>query len=427
MMLILKLSDIRVNPDRQRREFDPAAIRSLRESIKDQGLLHPISVRNENGQFILVAGETRFKAIEGLNKPYICGEQTIEPGHIPVVNFGEISHVKAEELELFENVHRKNLTWQEETDAWARLHKLRSSQNSGQTKAQTVSEILQRAAYSQDIKKLGEALLIQQHMNDPAVAKAKTQTEAMAVVEKKLAAVKAEAIARIVTSRVDRHRVIVGDCREKLLELPSGVVDCIVTDPPYGIDADKHRASSSSEAGYMHNYDDSEETAFDIMKAIFIEGLRVTKPQAHLYMFMDFRYWRDLSDLAQATGWTPYRYPIIWFRGGGMIGDYRRTPQRSYDVILFATKGDRFVIKTAPDCIQIPMLDGGRRHHAAEKPVDLYENLLTRTVSAGATVLDPCCGAGPLFPAANRIGCLAIGIEADQGLANISMSRFEEK
>jgi DNA modification methylase len=110
-----------------------------------------------------------------------------------------------------------------------------------------------------------------------------------------------------------------------------------------------------------------------------------------------------------------------------MVGDYRRTPQRAYDVILYANKGDRHVQKTSPDVIQIGMLDGAKRHHAAEKPVDLYVDLLSRSVSAGDVVLDPCCGAGPIFPAANRLGCFAIGIEFNPALATIATSRFEEK
>lgn len=425
--MLAKLNEIIIQGDRQRREFDPAAVRELRQSIREQGLLHAVSVRRIDNRLVLVAGETRLRAIEGISEPYRYGELMVDPGFVPVTDFGEITQVHAEELELFENVRRKNLTWQEETDAWARLHVLRSSQNSRQTRAQTVSEILQSAANSQQVKKLGEALLLKQHMDDPEVAKAKTQKEAMAVVERKLSAKKAEAIAQIVTSRVDRHKVIVGDCREKLHELEANTFDCIVTDPPYGIDADKHQPSSSSQAGYSHRYDDSELTALSIMQAIFVEGFRVTKAQAHLYMFLDFRYWRDVSDMAQTAGWVPYLYPIPWVRGGGMIGDYRRCPQRSYDMILYATKGDKFVKKTMPDSIVIPMLDGGKRHHAAEKPVDVYENLMARSVGAGDVVLDPCCGAGPLFPAANRIGCFAVGIEANMDLANISMSRFEEK
>ena len=426
-MDIVPISKIKIKPNRQRSEFDPVTIKELRQSIIDQGLLHPISVREEDGELVLVAGETRLKAIFTIQEAYRHGDSMVEMGHVPVVNFGTIEEDHAEELELFENVRRKNLTWKEETDAWARLHKLRKSQNPNQTKAQTVAEIVQGAVYSQTVKKLSNAILIQEHLDDPAVSKAKSEKEAMALIERKLAAKKAEAIAVMVTRKNDRHQVLEGDCRERMLEIPDGTVDCIITDPPYGIDADKHRAASTSEAGYLHSYDDSEDTAFSIMASIFKEGYRFTKFQAHLYMFLDFRHWKTIRELAILHGWEPYGYPIIWNRGGGMVGDYRRMPQRSYDMILYAIKGDKHVKKTAPDSIQIPMLDGMRRHHAAEKPVDLYENLLSRSVTAGDVVIDPCCGAGPIFPAANRLGCFAIGIEANPELATISKTRLEEK
>ena len=141
--MLAKLNEIIIQGDRQRREFDPAAVRELRQSIREQGLLHAVSVRRIDNRLVLVAGETRLRAIEGISEPYRYGELMVDPGFVPVTDFGEITQVHAEELELFENVRRKNLTWQEETDAWARLHVLRSSQNSRQTRAQTVSEILQ--------------------------------------------------------------------------------------------------------------------------------------------------------------------------------------------------------------------------------------------------------------------------------------------
>jgi len=72
-------------------------------------------------------------------------------------------------------------------------------------------------------------------------------------------------------------------------------------------------------------------------------------------------------------------------------------------------------------------MDGNLRRHAAEKPVDLYEDLLLRSAKPGNRVLDPCCGAGPIFPAANRLSLYATGIELDPNLGNISLSRFEEK
>jgi len=425
---VLALASISISPDRQRKLFDDTSLRDLARDIENVGLIHAITVKSDGaGGLVLVAGERRLRALSLVSKPYRYGSLTVSPGQVPAVDRGELTEIQAEELELSENLAREALTWQEEYDAMARLHRLRKLQNETQTKSQTVAEILQRSGSPTTTKNLSEALLITEHMNDKEVANAKSAREALSIVVRKLEAAKAEEISKLVSMKEQKHQLLRGDCREVLKTLDSGVFDVIITDPPYGIDADKHSAASTSSSGYAHNYADDEKTAIDIMKAIFEEGMRVTKPKAHLYMFFDLRHWFALLELATKAGWTSSLYPIVWNRGGGMIGDYKHIPQRAYDVILYCRKGDREVNMVRPDLVSIPMLDGNLRRHAAEKPVDLYFDLLSRSAKPGNRVLDPCCGAGPIFPAANRLSLYATGIELDSSLGNISISRFEEK
>lgn len=58
---------VQPNPHQPRRNFDPQAIRSLAESIKEHGLLQPILVRpGKDGVYQLVAGERRWRAAKDL-------------------------------------------------------------------------------------------------------------------------------------------------------------------------------------------------------------------------------------------------------------------------------------------------------------------------------------------------------------------------
>ena len=427
-MILLPLASILISSERQRRTFDDESIRDLARDIEANGLIHAVTIKRDSADgIVLLAGERRLRALSLVSKPYRYGQLTVNPGQVPAIDRGELTAIQAEEIELSENLAREALTWAEEYDAMARLHRLRKLQNESQTKSQTVAEILQRSGSPTTTKNLSEALLIADHMSDKEVANAKSAREALSIVVRKLEAAKAEEIAKLVSMKEQKHSLLRGDCREVLKSLDSGVFDVIITDPPYGIDADKHSAASTSASGYSHNYADDEKTAVDIMNAIFVEGFRVSKPKAHLYMFFDLRHWFAILNLAAKAGWTPSLYPIVWNRGGGMIGDYKHIPQRAYDVILYCRKGDREVNMVRPDLVSIPMMDGNLRRHAAEKPVDLYEDLLLRSAKPGNRVLDPCCGAGPIFPAANRLSLYATGIELDPNLGNISLSRFEEK
>lgn len=63
------------------------------------------------------------------------------------------------------------------------------------------------------------------------------------------------------------------------------------------------------------------------------------------------------------------------------------------------------------DVIVAPIVTDKR--HAAQKPVEVYINLLTRSVQPGDTVLDPFAGSGTIFEAASHLQCQAIGWDSD--------------
>ena len=58
------------NPYQPRRHFDEEGLAELAASIKEKGVLQPITVREKNGTFELVAGERRWRAaqIAGLSE-----------------------------------------------------------------------------------------------------------------------------------------------------------------------------------------------------------------------------------------------------------------------------------------------------------------------------------------------------------------------
>lgn len=97
----LNVSDIDVDPDQPRREFDDEALHQLAESIRIHGLLNPILVRKTDvGTYRIVAGERRFRAIQ------LCGLNVVPA----VVDQGEDSLDKILAKQLVENLQREDLT-----------------------------------------------------------------------------------------------------------------------------------------------------------------------------------------------------------------------------------------------------------------------------------------------------------------------------
>lgn len=56
------IDQIRPNPEQPRGAFDPDALQSLADSLREHGVLSPLMVRREDGQYVLIAGERRLRA-----------------------------------------------------------------------------------------------------------------------------------------------------------------------------------------------------------------------------------------------------------------------------------------------------------------------------------------------------------------------------
>lgn len=106
----LPLDKIRPNPYQPRRYFDNRALEELAESIKQFGVMQPITVRLINGcSYELVAGERRLRACK------IAGLSTIPT---IVVNLNDNDSAL---LALIENIQRQNLNYIEEAEGYQNL------------------------------------------------------------------------------------------------------------------------------------------------------------------------------------------------------------------------------------------------------------------------------------------------------------------
>lgn len=108
----LPVGAIRANQHQPRQKFDPAKIKSLAESIKNDGLMQPIVVRpaaGDSSQYEIIAGERRWRAAQeaGLD-------------HVPAL-IREINDEKAAELALIENLQREDLNAIEKAEAFQHL------------------------------------------------------------------------------------------------------------------------------------------------------------------------------------------------------------------------------------------------------------------------------------------------------------------
>lgn len=104
------IDHITENPSQPRKTFQERALSELADSIREYGLLQPISVRKTGwDRYELIAGERRLRACK-----------LIQMQKIPAIVI-DVPPDKSAELALIENIQRENLNYFEEAEAYEKL------------------------------------------------------------------------------------------------------------------------------------------------------------------------------------------------------------------------------------------------------------------------------------------------------------------
>ena len=433
-MQTIAVSSIVINPDRQRKEFDPTALGELSETIRTRGLMHALVMRETPQGLVLVAGERRLRAIVDmwmLGGVLRYNGLAVPEDQIPYVTLGQLSPLEAEEAELEENLMRKDLTWQENAAAMAKLHRIRSlkAQNEGRvhTVADTALEAKGRSdgSYQAAVRK---DIIIAGHLHNPEVAKAKTADEAFKILKRQEEARKnidlAVTVGKTFTSAI--HELHNANCLDWMRQCAAETFDVILTDPPYGMGADDFGDGGSGRlANSTHHYKDDLPSWMALMKEWCPASYRVAKSQAHAYVFCDIENFPILKVMMKDAGWYVFRTPFICTKpNSGRVPLPDEGPRRQWECLLYAIKGHKKTTAIYPDVIT-SYADAGLQH-GAQKPVALYEDLLKRSVRPGDTVFDGFAGSGTIFPAAHKMKCKAVGIEMNPEYFGICLQRLKD-
>ncbi|MDP6684323.1 MAG: ParB/RepB/Spo0J family partition protein [Candidatus Marinimicrobia bacterium] len=108
--ILIPLKSIKENPHQPRKIFDSKKMEEMADSIREKGIITPITVKEDGDQFILVAGERRLRAAK------LAKVKSIPAYRITVKDDAELL-----EMALIENIQREKLNSIEEAEAFALL------------------------------------------------------------------------------------------------------------------------------------------------------------------------------------------------------------------------------------------------------------------------------------------------------------------
>jgi DNA modification methylase len=221
-----------------------------------------------------------------------------------------------------------------------------------------------------------------------------------------------------------------GDTLDVLAEM-AGVVDAVVTDPPYA-SGSRTEASKSSSGAMLRagrfadrpiELDQMTTTGFVWLMRAVGQGCRDLLPDGG--SFVSFIDWRQWPNLVGALETCNYRVQgmVVWDKGSMGLGNGFRA---QHELICHASKGvPNIYDRGKGNVLRHPRQEP--TDHPSPKPEILMAQLIQVVTPDAGTVLDPFMGSGTTLLAAKSYGRRAIGIECEERYCEIAARRCAQE
>jgi adenine-specific DNA-methyltransferase len=227
------------------------------------------------------------------------------------------------------------------------------------------------------------------------------------------------------------HQIWQGDSVELCQRFKDGRVDCIITDPPFGVDNLSNMAVTDHGKKYARKIanDESPEVAIKVFQQVMNSLLPKTKADCDLYIFTSYQVlssWLTMTDQFLFDHGFRRKAVLVWEKEGPGMGDLECPWGMGCEFILFFQKGRRE--KSAQrrnNVIHMPQLRPNQLIHPHEKPEPLLEMLIKASTEPGEFLVDPFGGSGSLVRAAKRCDRSAVAIELDGYNADEATKKLE--
>ena len=228
-----------------------------------------------------------------------------------------------------------------------------------------------------------------------------------------------------------------GDCLEKMKDIPDGSIDAIITDPPYGTTACKWDSVIP-------------------LELMWAQLKRVIKPNGAIVLFGA----EPFSSLLRCSNIKDFKYDWVWNKSrpsGSMLA--KKQPLRDCEIVSVFYRNQCTYIPQMAETKRVVEKErtvnkgeivgeqkltrkfdnkglayprtlvrfnnpNHRSLHPTQKPVPLMEYLIKTYTNEGETVLDFACGSGTTGVACINTNRNFIGIELDEGYFKIAQDRI---
>lgn len=206
---------------------------------------------------------------------------------------------------------------------------------------------------------------------------------------------------------LELNKIHHGDCLELMKQMPDNSVDCVITDPPYGIN--KGKISGDED--------------FTIIKKMLPECYRILKNDSFFVCFCSIA---KIPELLKESPFT-YRWMCIMFTNNSMARGSMGFS--AFVPALIFMKGNAKIKKQIRDVCEISTSAQQvlAFHHPYQKHDRFLSDLVLSCSKGGDVVLDPFIGGGSTAIACLNTGRDFIGIELEEKYVDIARKRITER
>lgn len=214
------------------------------------------------------------------------------------------------------------------------------------------------------------------------------------------------------------HRLLCGDSTdihavERLMD--GKKADMVFTDPPYGINYQSNMRTKSAKFAVIEN-DDKIITDWLPLATAFSTG----------FCFV-WTSWKVLDQwLAVTKDFAPLTNMVVWDKGGGGIGDLKKTYSTDHEIALVFNRGAELTGKRIGSVWDIGKDRAAEYVHPTQKPVALAEQALDTTTKRGNLILDFFGGSGSTLIACERQNRQSRLMELDPRYCDVIVKRWED-
>lgn len=406
------LTKIKVG-ERYRKDYD--LDEDFVASIKEKGIIQPITVSMD---YSLLAGGRRYAAAAQL-----------EFTTVPVIRRKITGRDDALEIELYENIYRKDLTWQERAELEKDLHAVKSEKDPEWSLRKQADETHSSKTQVGRRIELAAAVAafpqLAEYKTEDDAWKAYKKLEEKIVVGTMINDAKARALKGV---KVAEKAYRIGDVLDGMDKLVDSSYHFAEVDPPYAVDLGERKSRNKQHTTIDYN-EIPREGYLTFISTLAEHTFRVLQPNAFCVWWFGWDWFTDThAALVEAGFRVPY-VPAVWTKTG--IGGQTASPDTmlgsSHEPFFVCRKGQPKLAKPGrSNVFDFAPVPAQLKIHPTERPLDLMVEILETFTYPGTRLVIPLLGSGSTLRACYHAGRIGFGWDLSTEYKQKFLSRIAE-